>query len=45
MSNEWVLKPEDFPFEFQEFGGENIEWSWLYNYANVELWNDNRTGA
>ena len=37
MPNDWVLKPWDFPFDLQEFDGENIEWSWLYNCANVEL--------
>ena len=45
MPNDWVLKPWDFPFELQEFDGQNVEWSWLYNCAKVELWNENRNGA
>ena len=45
MPNVWVLRPEDFPFKLLEFDGENAEWSWLYNCAKVELWNENRNGA
>ena len=45
MPNEWVLKPWDFPFELQEFDRENVQWSWVYNCANVELSNENRIGA
>ena len=44
MPNDWVLKPWDFPFDLQEFDGENVEWSWLYNCAKVELWHENRDG-
>jgi hypothetical protein len=45
MSNDWVLKPWDFPFELQEFDGQCVEWSWLYNCAKVELWNEHKNGA
>ena len=45
MPKDWVLKPWDFPFNLQEFDGENVEWSWLYNCAKVELWDVNRNGA
>ena len=42
MPKDWVLKPWNFSFELQEFDGENVEWSWLYNCAKVDLWNDER---
>ena len=45
MPNVWLLKHEDFPFELQEFDGENVEWRWLYNCTKVELWNENRNGT
>ena len=45
MPKMWVLKPEEFSFELQEFDGENVEWSWLYNRANVELWYEKMNGA
>jgi len=44
MPTDWVLKPWDFPFALQEWDGENVEWSWLYNMAKVQLWHDNRNG-
>ena len=39
------LKPWDFSFKLQEFDGYNVEWSWLYNCAHVELWNENTNKA
>jgi hypothetical protein len=44
MPNHWVLRPTDFPFKLCEFDGENVEWSWLYNCAKVELWNEYKKG-
>jgi hypothetical protein len=44
MPKDWVLRPTDFPFELCEFDGENVEWSWLYNCAKVELWNEHKKG-
>ena len=45
MPKDWVLKPWDFSFKLQEFDGEKVEWTWLYNCAKVELWHDNRNEA
>jgi hypothetical protein len=45
MPKNWVLKPSDFPFELKEFEGQCVDWSWLYNCAKVELWNDNINGT
>jgi hypothetical protein len=44
MPNNWVLRPTDFPFKICEFDGENVEWSWLYNCARVEPWNEHKEG-
>ena len=45
MPKIWVLKPQDFVFDLEEFNGENVEWSWLYNCSKVELWYENQNGA
>jgi len=45
MPKDWVLRPTNFPFELLEFDGQCVEWSWLYNRAKVELWNEEMDGT
>ena len=45
MPKIWMLKPQDFVFNLEEFNGENVEWSWLYKCSKVELWHENKNGV
>ena len=44
MPTHLVYNPENFPFDFHEFDGENVEWSWKYNCSKVQLWSESADG-
>ena len=39
-----VHNPDKILFDLHEFDGENVEWSWKYNYSKVQLWSKNIDG-